>query len=141
MKAVKTVSPTGSYFITLPEGIHEDYDDKVSSFWMDGEPLLLQLSSYSRSEGAPLSASNRLSDCVSSNPGQWVFSAKKVLEDRSVDQASAKIVDGNGVAWMHTYFVWPTLTIYATISGPEVQVHEETNWAFEALRRIRTAVV
>jgi hypothetical protein len=57
-----------------------------------------------------------------------------------VDQATAEFLDENAVLWIHTYFVWEHLTIYATISGPEVEVGKSDSWAMDALNSINLNV-
>ena len=65
---------------------------------------------------------------------EWMRLDQKLAND-TVDQASAKYNDGK-LVWLHGYFVWPHLTIYATISGPESIIQERDNWAYKALASI-----
>jgi hypothetical protein len=41
----KIVRPSASHQLQLPEHIRDEIDAAISSFWIDDEPLLLQLSS------------------------------------------------------------------------------------------------
>jgi hypothetical protein len=65
VKSHKIVRPSNSYRLELPREICEQYDERVSSFWLDGGPVLLQLSSYIRNEGEQLRAEDRLKDRIS----------------------------------------------------------------------------
>jgi hypothetical protein len=47
----KTIRPSSNYQVVLPEEISEKSDDRVSSYWLAGEPVLLQMSSYIRDSG------------------------------------------------------------------------------------------
>jgi hypothetical protein len=62
---------------------------------------------------------------------------EEIYLECSVDQAAGEFSDEKGILWLHTYLVWPHLTIYATISGPEAEVRSPNNWAMDALRSIR----
>jgi hypothetical protein len=57
-----------------------------------------------------------------------------------VDQATAEFLDENGILWTHTYLVWPHLTIYVTVSGPEAEVRKSDSWAMEAVTRLKLAI-
>ena len=100
MTRVKTVRPSPSFTLAVPEEAREDDDQRVSSFWIDGQPLLLQLSSYLRYEGVQVDART----------------------------------------WIHTYLVWPHLTIHTTVSGPKSIVSSPDNWARHAVASIALAV-
>jgi len=138
----QTVRPYPSFSVKLPERIIDQSDSTVSSFWLDGADLLLQLSSYIRTttEGTPLSASDRLAQRLSKHAETWVFWEQKICPENSADQATAEFLDKNGVLWIHCYFVWTHLTIYATISGPPIEVRNPINWAKEALRSIKLTI-
>lgn len=118
---LKTVRQSSSFLLKLPEDISHQCDERVNSFWLDGACLLLQLSSYFRTEGVQLSASDRLVQRISKHAENWTTWEGKIYPEGSVDQASAEYLDKNGVLWIHSYLVWPHLTIYATISGPPHQ--------------------
>lgn len=129
-------NPSPSYHLALPSDIREERDNRVSSFWLDGQPLLLQLSSYVRKHGEQLHAFERLSQRMKKSDNQWRIWETSVHSDPRVDQATAEVTEGDGLLWVHSYIVWPHLTIYATISGPQDLVRDNTNWAFQALRTV-----
>jgi hypothetical protein len=134
------VRPTGSYVIELPEDVCEQRDGRVSSFWLDGKPLLLQLSSFLRVEGIQIGARERLEKRIGEHPEKWKIWEKRLHPEPSVDQASAEFSDDEGTSWTHSYLVWPHLTIPATISGPEVDFRNSDSWAMVALRSLKLAV-
>lgn len=133
---VKAVKPSSSYQVALPEHVCEQSEDRVSSFWIDGKPLLLQLSSYVREKGWQLGARIRLEERIAKHAQRWSIWETKIYPDSAVDQATAEFTDENGVLWLHSYLVWPHLTIYATISGPEKLVRDQDNWAIQGLTSI-----
>ncbi len=59
----------------------------------------------------------------------------------NTDQAIAGILDGDGMYWLHIYFVWAHLAIYATISGPQQEVADTNGWPLKALTTLRIATV
>jgi hypothetical protein len=134
---VKTVKLSNSYHLLLPESVCEQSDERVSSFWLDGKPLLLQLSSYVREKGRQLGARTRLEDRIAKQTQKWNYRNAKIHPGSAVDQATAEFTDENGILWVHSYFVWPHLTIYATISGLEELVRDEDNWAIQGLKSIK----
>jgi hypothetical protein len=136
-KTAKTVAPSSSYQLQLPEEICEQHDGRVSSFWLDGAPLLLQLSSYIRGNGAQLTARDRLKKRIKKHDAQWRKWREKIHSDVRVDQATAEFTDDKGLLWVHSYLVWPHLTVYSTISGPETLVRDSDNWAFRSLKNLR----
>jgi len=140
MTAVRTVRPSESYSLAIPTNSREDHDERVSSFWVDAEPLLLQLSSYRRATGDPVPAVARLRDRMRSDGANWRVWCERLHPDDSIDQATAEYVDKDSVRWIHTYLVWPHLTIYVLVSGPSSYFEAETNWAIEALKSIRLVV-
>ncbi len=121
---MKLISPTASYQLLLPENIDQDTDGRVSSFWIDGQHLLLQISSTVRTTGDQVSSLERLDSRIAKNPGLWVRLTASVNRN-ATNQASAEIVDLNGVAWLHSYLVWPHLAVYALISGTPEKVRDE----------------
>jgi hypothetical protein len=137
--ATKLIKPSNSYELTLPSSIEEKYEGGVSSFWMPGEQLLIQLSSFIRKDGEQIDAATRLRDRIekSSNPTQWKTLPVTLPAMPNVDRAGSEITDENGVLWIHAYFVWPHLTVYVTISGPSEVVRNPGNWAFGGLRTMR----
>ena len=131
---VKAVKPSSSYQVALPEDVCEQSEERVSSFWLDGKPLLLQLSSYVREKGRQVGARARLRERIAKHAQGWSTWEAKIYPDSGVDQATAEFTDENGVLWVHSYLVWPHLTIYATISGPEELVRDQDNWAIQGLK-------
>jgi hypothetical protein len=137
MKTTKTVKPSSSYQVELPQHVCEQFDGKVQSFWLSGGPLLLQFSSYIRGEGEQVGARDRLKDRIVKHDGQWKIWETKICPDPAVDQATGEFTDNDGVLWVHSYLVWPHLTVYSTISGPRELVADVDNWAIQSLRSIR----
>jgi hypothetical protein len=91
----KTVKPSSSYSLKLPEEVRESFEGTVSSFWIEGSPLLLQLSSYIRSEGKQLEAEHRLRERIAKDPGDWrVWSNKLVVlqSNKLPESARMKLV-------------------------------------------------
>lgn len=132
-----TAKPSTSYHLMLPQGVRENYDGRTSSYWLDEEALLLQLSSYIRNQGAQPTARDRLKERISNEPRSWRSWRTKIHRDVNVDQAAAEYTDDKGVVWVHVYLVWPHLTVYATISGPAEVVCDHNNWAFQGLRSVQ----
>jgi len=137
---LRTITPSSSYQLSLPASVQERTDGRVSNFWLNGEPLLLQTSSYIREAGSQVSAQARLSDRISKHPEQWCIWQERLHDDPRLDQAIGEFVDKSGVLWIHAYFVWPHLTVYATVSGPTEQVRERSNWALTGLRGLALVV-
>jgi hypothetical protein len=133
----QTVRPSSSYQLELPQEICEQSDDRVSSFWLDGSPLLLQVSSYIRNKGKQLAARDRLRDRIAKHKQEWRTWKAKIHPGLAVDQATAEFTDVDDVLWVHTYLVWPHLTVYLTISGPKELVSVGDNWAVRALKSVR----
>ena len=136
-KTAKIVKPSNSYQLELPNQICEQIDGRVSSFWLDGAPLLLQLSSYLRDQGTQMTARDRLNDRVKKHDVQWRKWKKKIHPDPSVDQATAEFTDDKGLLWVHSYLVWSHLTVYSTISGPKDLVRDPDNWPVQSLKSLR----
>jgi hypothetical protein len=134
---VKAVKPSSSYQVALPKDVCEQSEEQVSSFWLDGKPLLLQLSSYVREKGQQVEARARLKERIAKHAQRWSTWDGKIYPDSAVDQATAEFTDENGVLWVHSYLVWPHLTIYATISGPEELVRDQDNWAIQGLKSVK----
>jgi hypothetical protein len=134
---MKRVHPSPSFEILLPNEIARQSDERVSSFWLKGEPLLLQLSSYKKREGDPISAGQRLQERIDRSGGQWKVWNGSRIEVPGSDQAIGETLDDGGFLWVHAYFVWPHLTIYATISGPEDVVRNPQSWAMTALANLK----
>lgn len=133
---MKTISPTQSYFLKLPDDVVSDQDDRVFSWWRNGSEVLLQLSSYLRIEGPQVSAKDRLNDRLSQT--NFLLSAES--SDLSIDCpdiAFASGIDSEGIQWFYYYLVWPDLAIMATISGESRTLKSEGRWAIEALNSFK----
>ncbi|GAC1430945.1 MAG: hypothetical protein NVSMB62_28150 [Acidobacteriaceae bacterium] len=126
------VRPSPSYQIELPDQIVQEHEERVSSFWLPGEEVLLQLSSYRRTEGTVVSAQQRLTDRIAKGEGGWTLLTLKLLADPTADEACAEQLKGTAY-WLHCYLVWPHLTIYTTIIGPVADVRNASGWARESL--------
>jgi hypothetical protein len=137
LRATKTLRPSSSYELDLPQNFCEQVDGRVSSFWLQGSKLLFQLSSYIRVEGEQVLASDRLRERIAMHNEQWTVWKTKIHPDPNVDQATAEFIDHHGFVWIHSYLVWPHLAVYSTISGPKKLVREPDNWAFQSLRSVR----
>jgi|SRR5271165_1491103 len=140
MTELITVRPTGSFSLALPEGIRDQRDERVSSFWVEGKTLLLQISSYVRTEGDQSSAQERLAQRMAKHSENWRVWQEKIHPDQSVDQATGEFLDAARCLWIHSYLVWPHLTIYVTVSGPEADVQRPDNWATSALKSIELTI-
>jgi len=66
----------------------------------------------------------------------WRVWQERLRDDGTVDQAIAEFIDNSGLLWIHSYLVWPHLTIYATVSGPAEQARDRDNWALNGLRTL-----
>jgi len=128
----KHVSPTGSYSLELPSEISEDYDGTVASYWKEGQPLLLQMSSYSRSTGQQTSARDRLMARLERERLSNVLS-ENIPITSCPESAAASGYDEQGCRWTYCYAVWPDLTVFASISGQTPELGEQSKWAFRAL--------
>jgi hypothetical protein len=129
-------SPTGSYSIGVPEGVIEDVDERIVSFWMKGHNLLLQVSSYARNEGVQVNAAERLADLFKRQP-LAKYSLGASIEIDCPDFASTTGIDENHFVWFYAYAVWDDLTIMITVSGNEPELMDNNNWAFTSVRSIR----
>ena len=129
------VRPSSSYQLQLPDEIVEDVDGRVISLWLENQPLLLQFSSYRRTEGFQVPAHQRLTERMTTAGVAWSLLDLRLCPDPEVDQAFAEQVDGENV-WLHCYFVWPHLAIYATVIGPVGEMHAFDSWAHKGLRTL-----
>jgi hypothetical protein len=125
--------------LEFPEEIREQYDERVASFWLDGNPVLLQLSSYLRESGNRVSAGDRLSERIARHNERWRTYKLSGFPD-APDKAAAQYTGDDGNVWIHIYLVWHHLAVYATISGPEDMLRKRDNWALETLRTIHLTV-
>jgi hypothetical protein len=132
---VKLISPSLSYEIPLPDDVVSDYDGDVASYWRNGSPVLLQLSSFVRSEGPQVVADQRLKELFRRSPGNWSafeLNFKTFLGD----SAGAQMNDDQGTKWIHIYLTTSRVAIYAIVSGPPEELVAST-WAFDAIRSLR----
>jgi hypothetical protein len=136
----KIARPSIGYEMTIPHDVCQESEGRVSSFWLDGRPLLLQLSSYAREKGRQVGARTRLKDRITKHSHKWIAWEPKIHPDPYVDQATAEFTDEKGVLWVHSYLVWPHLAIYATISGPEELVSDQDNWAIQGLESVKLVI-
>ena len=134
---MKRFHPSPGFEILLPDQIAHHSDERVSSFWIKGEPLLLQISSYLKGDGNPAAAGCRLQERMDKSSGQWKVWERCWTTPANTEQAIAETFDDKGLLWVHSYIVWPHLTVYATISGPEDTVRNPENWAISALCEMR----
>jgi hypothetical protein len=135
---MKSVSPTGSYILDIPQAAVEDIDGRVSSYWIDGEDRCLQLSSYARIGAAqPPPPSVRLSDRLQREGRRK--STQIRLTVAGATTAAAEFTDEEGIQWLYVYVSWPDLTIFVTASGPEGQVFGHDSWLIRSIESIRRA--
>jgi hypothetical protein len=132
----RIVRPTPSFQLRVPEDVCEQVEGRVLSFWMNKNPLLLQISSYARESGPQISAQQRLSDRMSKHSETWRIWRKGLHPNPLLDQAIGEFIDHEGVLRIHAYFVWLHLTIYVTVSGPPERIRDESNWAVAAVKSI-----
>jgi hypothetical protein len=132
---MRRITPTGSFFITVPEDVIEEYDGRVASFWKKNREILLQVSSYARHEGPQIGAEERLMSLLKRQPLSQVSRSVALAVD-CPDFAVARGVDQGGVAWVYAYAVWPGLAVMITISGNEREALNDGNWAFGAVRSL-----
>jgi len=133
--AMRTVSPTGSYYIDVPEHIKEDVDERVVSYWIPGDTILLQLSSYTRRKGQQVSAKERLAVRLNRDQLTHVQSERLKITDCS-DVVAASGQDQQETRWLYIYAVWPDIAIFATVSAP-LGVSLGISWAMISLRSLR----
>ena len=138
MKTLKTISPTESYVLDVPSDAHEDVDERVSSYWLDGNSLL-QISSYVRVAGPQVSAVQRLKDRLADERFPTV-NYETISFISCPETAAASGVDEAGCRWVFVYGVWPDLAILATISGPPDEMEKRAAWAFDAIRTLRRSL-
>ncbi len=136
----KTVKPTPNYQLQLPVHVSEEVDGQVQSFWMSKQPLLLQLSSYVRTKGRQVTAATRMRQRMAKHANEWKLWNTQLLNDPRVDQQTAEYLDSEGILWVHSYLVWPHLTIYSLISGPPDLVHSRGNWAMEGVKSLQLVI-
>ena len=124
----------------LPDEAVHEADERVSSFWIEGGPVVLQVSSYLKPDGRAMPAQQRLQERIAKSAGQWQVWENSPFRIDGTEQAIAETVDTNGLLWLHAYIVWPHLTVYATVSGPQDEIRNRKNWAIRALQTLRLTV-
>lgn len=124
-----------SYSIDVPPDLRREVDDRVTSFWREGESLLLQLSSLRRSEGRQIKAIERLHDRLTRE--SRTEREAVTLAASSPDRAGALFVDDKGFQWVYYYLVWPDLTVLATISDQSGNKELLKSWASRAVESIK----
>lgn len=128
--------PTPSYSIDLPEAIESELDKTVSSFWLSGSDVLLQVSSYARIDGTQVGANQRLNERLSKSSLTAIHDFELRCES-CPDFACTSGLDLEGVEWIYCYAVWPHLAVFATISGRTTSLaNESALWAFNAIRSL-----
>jgi hypothetical protein len=132
-----TANPFPSFSISLPDGVTEDHEDTVASYWKKGDSCLLQVSSFRRDSGPQVSAAQRLSDRTKMG-GTWQ-SFNLPREIRGCEAVAASTVDENGTVWVHAYLVWPWLTIHVTVSRQGDA--SDCEWAWKAVSSIYPVVM
>lgn len=135
---MKTLQPTESYQVSLPDDVVQEFDEEVSSFWRPHSRTALQLSSRARHSGSQVTARERLSDRMRTT--QDVSTWAPIDDFRGnwcPDAAAATLTKGNGWVWTHAYLVWPDLAVYATISKPPHEPPDADAWAIQAVKSIR----
>ncbi|SRR5712692_1205071 len=140
MKTVKTVKPTDSYRLNLPDDVVEKVDNHVTSYWRPNESVALQISSYKREHGKPVPAKRRLMDLLAR---ESLLNAveEDLAPDNCPDVAAASAVDDEGIRWVYCFAVWPKLTVLASISGKADELGKLGGWAVEAVKSIQTLKV
>ena len=132
-----TANPFPSFSISLPDGVTEDHENTVASYWKKGDSCLLQVSSFQRDSGPQVSAAQRLSDRAKMG-GTWQ-PFNLLQEIRGCEAVAASTVDEHGTVWVHAYLVWPWLTVHVTVSRQSDS--SDCEWAWKAVSTIRPVVM
>lgn len=136
---MKWVQPSPSFEVLVPDSVVSQADGRVFSLWMEGGPVALQLSSYLyvNTTGRPMDAMQRLNERISASAGRWkIWEHGQILID-GAEVAVAETIPSDGLLWVYAYVVWPHLTVFATISGPERDIRNPQNWAIAALKTLK----
>lgn len=128
------VAVTDSYSIDLPEGLKEDVDPPVWSYWFNEDGLFLQLSSYKLQSGPQMLAAERLERRMQKDGIELTAAVR--LRVCSPDFAGVIFEDKKGWHWLFSYLVWPDLTIFATIVSSNENAPILGSWATEAIESI-----
>lgn len=59
--------PSSSYHLLLPKGILQKNEERISSYWLAGESVALQVFSFIRTSGEQIGAKQRLHGVASEN--------------------------------------------------------------------------
>jgi hypothetical protein len=120
----------------LPDNVISDIDDRVFSWWLDGGDALLQITSYIRSSGLQVTATERINETRQRTDFLADDRAPRLSID-CPDIASASGIDSEGVEWHYYYFVWPDLTIFVTVSGRPNTLPDQSGWIIYALNSLK----
>ena len=116
----------------VPMDVEEDIDADVTSFWLDGDDLVLQLSSRTRSAGAQVSAGERLRDRLRMHAYSNVTIVSLEVPGCPDVEAAAAIGE-EGMRWLFVYAVWPGLAVFVTVTHPSRDVTADS-WALDTVR-------
>lgn len=133
---MRVTNPFSSIFLSIPEDASEDHDDRVSSYWRNGDTCLLQVSSCVRQTGVQISAAQRLSERTKTSEKWATFDLPR--KPTGCDVAAAAMADEEA-SWVHIYLVWPWVAVYVTVSSEAS--HERCSWVWDSLASIRTVVM
>lgn len=134
---LKTLSPAGSYSLSVPSNIAEEIDGHSISLWVPRDETLLQISSRRREDGDQVGAHERLRARLQIRPLINVHAESLQIEG-CPDVAAARADDDDKSRWLFVYAVWPDLSVFLTISHPEA-LPIRPSWAMEAVRSLRHA--
>jgi hypothetical protein len=132
---VMRVDVSESYSSELPEDVEEDLDPQVSSYWMAGSDLVLQLSSYRRLEGPQIRAATLLGERLVRE--QRAATRQVSFRFASPDQACAAFVDEQGWEWLYAYLVWPDPCVFASVISTDMEESVLGSWAVRAIESIK----
>ena len=119
----------------VPANVEEGIDAGVTSFWLDGDDLVLQLSSRTRDDGQQVSAGERMRDRLRMHAYSKVeIVSLQILGCPDAEAASA--IGEDGTHWLFVYAVWPALVVFVTVTHPSRDV-AAPSWAIDAVRSIR----
>ena len=134
---MKRVIPFPSLSLLLPDDVAEDRDSKVVSYWRPNDTCLLQMSSFRRTQGPQVSATQRLSDRIQKG-GEWLpVGITHTIQ--GCDIAAASTIDAEGNPWVHVYLVWEWLSVYVTVARKAE--HSVCDWVWDSLLSIRPIVM
>ena len=136
MAEFRTISPTASYALTVPEAVLESQDDRTVSLWLEDDNTLLQVSSYQRGEGVQVPARERLRRRQRSEASRVWHDLTDLQIPGCPDAAASSSVDLEGVMWLFVYAVWRDLAVLVTISRPGRDPVDRT-WAFSAMLTLK----